>query len=116
MFYYNALWGQFGPTLSKKWGCEKTVEYHWSRTLESLDYLEKFISVSLNQSKTIDLQILKKNENFDSSKSSEYAATDTPTSPESSIESENILLQHNDEIHTARTYRFIIHVAIRENA
>ena len=42
--------------------------------------------------------------NLDSSKSSEYAATDTPTSTESGIENENILRQHNDEIHSARTF------------
>ena len=41
---------------------------------------------------------------FGSSKSSEYAATDTPTSTESGIENENIVLQHNDEIHTAKTF------------
>ena len=40
--------------------------------------MQKFISVSLNQRKAIDLQILKKNVDFDSFKSSEYAATDTP--------------------------------------
>ena len=45
-----------------------------------------------------------KNVDFYSSKSSEYAATDTPTSTESGIEHENILPQHNDEIHTARTF------------
>ena len=45
-----------------------------------------------------------KNEDFDSSKSSEYAAPDTPTSTESGIKTENILLQHNDEIHSARTF------------
>ena len=36
---------------------------------------------------------------FDLSKSSEYAATDTPTSTESGIKIENILLRYNDEIH-----------------
>ena len=41
---------------------------------------------------------------LNSSKSSEYAATDTPTSTESGIENENVLLQHNDKIHTARTF------------
>ena len=60
--------------------------------------------MSLHQSKTIDLQILRKNVDFGSSKSSEYAATDTPTSTESGIKNENILLQHNDKIHTARTF------------
>ena len=45
-----------------------------------------------------------KNVDFDSSKSSEYAANDTPTSTESGIENENILLQHNDEIHSARIF------------
>ena len=45
-----------------------------------------------------------KNVDFGSSKSSQYAANDTPTSTESGIENENILLQHNDEIHTARTF------------
>ena len=53
--------------------------------------MEKFISASLNESKTIDLQNLK-NVDFDSSKSSEYAATDTPTSTVSGIENENTLL------------------------
>ena len=37
-------------------------------------------------------------------KSSEYIATDIPTSTESGIENENILFQHNNEIHTARTF------------
>ena len=45
-----------------------------------------------------------KNVDFDSSKSSEYAATDTPASTQSGIENENIFLQHNDEIHTVRTF------------
>ena len=65
--------------------------------------MENFISVSLNQSKTIPANS-EKNVNFDSSKSSEYAATDTPTSSESSIGNKNILLQHSDEIHRARTF------------
>ena len=66
--------------------------------------MEKIISVSLNQSKTIDLQILREKVDFDSSKSSEYAATDTPTSTESGIENKNILPQHDDEIQSARTF------------
>ena len=45
-----------------------------------------------------------KNVDFDSSKSYEYAATDTSTATESGIENENILLQHDDEIHTAKTF------------
>ena len=44
------------------------------------------------------------NVDFDSSKSYEYAATDTPTSTESGIEDENILLQYDDEIRSARTF------------
>ena len=43
-----------------------------------------------------------KNVDFGLSKSSKYAATDTPTSTKSGIENENILLQHNDEIHSAK--------------
>ena len=36
-----------------KWGdCVKTAEYHWS---SRVDYMEKFISVSLNQRKAIEL-------------------------------------------------------------
>ena len=45
-----------------------------------------------------------KNVDFDLSKSSKYAATDTPTSTKSGIENENILLQHNDEIHSAKFF------------
>ena len=37
------------------------------------------------------------------SKRSEYAATDSPTSTESGIKNENILLQCYDEVRTART-------------
>ena len=33
-----------------------------------------------------------------------YAATNTPTSTESGIKNKNILLQCNDEFHTARTF------------
>ena len=67
--------------------------------------MEKFIFVSLNQSKTFDLRILRKMLILiHLTKSSEYAATDTPTSTKSGIENENILLQHNDKIHTARTF------------
>ena len=43
------------PHFSKKSDGVKKIEYHWSR-----DCIEKFISVSLNQSKTIDLQSLRK--------------------------------------------------------
>ena len=57
--------------------------------------------MSLNQSKTIDLQILRK---IDSFKSFEYAATDTPASIEGGIENENILIQCNDKIRTARSF------------
>ena len=73
--------GNLYPHFPKKWDCEK-----------------------MNQNKTIDLQNSEKNVDFDSSKSSEYATTDTPTSTESSVKNENILLQHSDEIHTARTF------------
>ena len=53
--FINALWGQFGPTLSKKGRlCKK-----WLKT-SGLNYVEKFISVSFDQSKTTDLQILRK--------------------------------------------------------
>ena len=45
-----------------------------------------------------------KNANFDSSKSSEYAATDTPTFIENGIKNENILLQCNNEVRTARNF------------
>ena len=45
-----------------------------------------------------------KNVDFDSSKSSEYAAIDAPTSTESGIKDENILLECNDEVRTARTF------------
>ena len=39
------------------------------------------------------------------------AASDTPTSTESGIENENILLQCNDEIRTARTFAtFVLYV------
>ena len=68
-----------------------------------LDYVEKFISVSLYHSKTRPANS-EKNVDFNSSKSSEYAATDTSTSTETGIENENILRQCNDEIRTARTF------------
>ena len=47
--------GNLDPHFPKKGDCVKNIEYHWSR-----DYIEKFISVSMNQSKTIDRQILRK--------------------------------------------------------
>ena len=72
--------------------------------------MEKLISVSLNQSKTIGPANSKKNVNFDSSKSSEYAATDTPTSTESGIKNENILLQCKDEVRTARTFATVFRI------
>ena len=53
---------------------------------------------------TICMQILRKVYPwFDSSKSSEYAATDAPTFTESGIENGNILLQCNDKMCAART-------------
>ena len=60
--------------------------------------------MSLNQNKTIVPANSEKNVDFGSSKNSEYAATDTPTSTESGIENQNIPLQHNDEIHSAKTF------------
>ena len=67
--------------------------------------MEKFISVSLNHCKTRPADS-EKNVNFDSCKSSEYAATDRPYNNLylSGFENENILLQCNDEIRTARTF------------
>ena len=59
--------------------------------------------MSLNQSKTRPANS-EKNVDFDLSKSSEFAATDTLTSDESAIESEKILLQCCDEIRTATTF------------
>ena len=44
--------------------------------ITGLDYMEKLISVSLNQRKTANSE---KSVDFDSSQSLEYAATDTPT-------------------------------------
>ena len=49
----GAIWT--GSHFPKKKDCVKKVEYQ-----TGLDYMEKFISVSLNQSKTIDLRILRK--------------------------------------------------------
>ena len=51
----SALWEQYGPTLSKKGGLSKK-----RLNTTGLDYMKKFISVLLNESKTVDLQILRK--------------------------------------------------------
>ena len=90
--------GNLDPHFPKKGDCAKKVEYHWSRL-----YGKMYFCV-IESKKNYRPANSKKNVDFDSSKISEYAATDTPTSAESGIENENILLQCNDEIHTARTF------------
>ena len=49
--------GDLDPHFPKRGDCVKKAEYYWS---SRVDYMENFISVSLNQSKTIDLQSLRK--------------------------------------------------------
>ena len=46
--------GNLDPHFSKSGDCVKKLK------TAGLDYMEKFISVSLDQSKTIDLQVLRK--------------------------------------------------------
>ena len=57
IFAHQCFWGNLDPHLPKREDCVKKTKYHWS---SRVDYVKKFISLSLNQSKTIDLEILRK--------------------------------------------------------
>ena len=86
------------PHFSKRGDYVKKVEDRWFRL-----YGKVYFCV-IESKQNYRPANSEKNVDFDSSKSFECAATDTPTSTGNGIENENILLQHSDEIHTARTF------------
>ena len=90
--------GNLDPHFSKSGDCVKKVEDRWFRLYGKIHF---WVIESKQNYRPANSE---KNANFDSSKSSECAATDTPTSTESGIKNENILLQCNDEFRTAKTF------------
>ena len=89
--------GNLDPHFSKRGDCVKKVEGRRFRLYEKIYFCVIESKYNYRPANS------EKNVNFDSSKSSEYAATDTPTSTESGIKSENILLQCNDEVRTSHS-------------
>ena len=90
--------GNLVPPFPKRRDYVKKVEDRWFR-------LYGKICLWVIESKYVNYRpaMFEKNVDFDSSKSSENAATDMSTS-EGGVENENILLQCNEEVHTGRTF------------
>ena len=92
--------GSLDPHFSKRGDCVKKVEDRWFK----LPVYGKIYFCVIESEQNYRPANSEKNIDFDSSKSSGYAATDTPTSTKSGIKNENILLQCNDEVRTAKTF------------